>query len=432
MLPRAIVIAVTEGGPRAERSGVARSVFGTRKVLALAPLGFAAGMPVALTGGTLEAWLASDSVDVKTVGLMSLVGLPYAFKFLWAPLLDRVDVGWLGRRRGWIAVSQLAIVFVLAIMGALDVGADPGVVAAIGVLLAFLSANHIAAIDAYRTDVLAAGERGAGAASYLIGFRAGGAAAGGLALIAASYLSFAAVYWMLAGLLAVALLASAWAPPPPPAQRPPTSMREAMVEPFREYLTRAGAWVALLLVVTYRLGEALAGAMITPMLLAHGYGLVAVGVFNKAVALAAAVAGGLVGGVVVARWYLRPAMLTFGALAALGNLGYAILAMTERTHVGLATVVAIDNFCGGMAMTAFVAWLMALCSRSFSATQYALLFGIYTGVVKLCASLSGYLVAWLDWPAFFAVTVAASVPGLVLLARLPARVAMPESAPDPQ
>ena len=399
-------------------------VFARRNVAVLAPLGFAAGLPVVLTGGTLEAWLASESVDVRTIGLMSLVGLPYAFKFLWAPLLDRFDLP-LGRRRGWIAASQLAVAVALVAMAATGANHDIARTAALGVVVAILSATHIAAIDAYRTDVLAFAERGAGAASYLIGFRVGGVCAGGLALVLASYASFSLVYLALAAMLTASVAATLVAPIPPPPPRTPHSWREAVAGAVADYMRRSGAARALLLVLTYRVGEALAGVMITPMLIAKGYSLATIGWASKAVGVTSAVVGGVIGGVVVARWYLRSAMLLFGVLATASNLGYLFLASMPPTTIGLAIAVAIDNTFGAMAMAAFIAWLMSLCSSSFSATQYALIYGIYAAELKLAGATSGFIVASTDWPTFFAWTIAASIPGLALLALFPKRLAMP-------
>jgi PAT family beta-lactamase induction signal transducer AmpG len=399
-------------------------VFTRRHVAVLAPLGFAAGLPVVLTGGTLEAWLASESVDIRTIGLMSLIGLPYAFKFLWAPLLDRVELP-LGRRRGWIAASQLAVALALLATAAAASHHDLARTAALGVLISILSATHIAAIDAYRTDVLAPAERGAGAASYLIGFRIGGVCAGGLALVLASVTSFAWVYVALAMMLAAGVVVTLIAPAPERPTQAPDTWSDAVRGAFSDYAQRPGAVYALLLVLTYRLGEALAAPMITPMLIAHGYSLATIGWASKAVGIASAVVGGVVGGAIVARWYLRSAMLLFGLLATASNVGYLVLAITPHSIPGLAVAVAIDNALGAMAMAAFIAWLMSLCNTRYSAAQYALIYGIYAAELKLAGASSGFLVAALGWPTFFAITMVVALPGLLLLARLPPRLAMP-------
>ena len=213
-----------------------------REVLILAPLGFAAGLPVVLTSGTLYAWMASEDVDLRTIGMFSLVGLPFALKFLWAPILDYVNLPVLGRRRGWIALTQLALVVGLFVMGAIG-AQDTATLAIAAITIALLSANHIAAIDAYRTDLLSPKDRGAGAATYLLGFRIAGVGAGGLALILAQHVSWRAVYWAFAGLLAIAMLAMRHMPALGTApEHSPQTLRAAVVQPWRDYFVRC--WCA--------------------------------------------------------------------------------------------------------------------------------------------------------------------------------------------
>ena len=392
----------------------------------MAPLGFAAGLPVVLTSGTLFALMASQDVDLRVIGMFSLIGLPFALKFLWAPVLDYFRPPLLGRRRGWIIATQSLLVIALGVMGSIDMR-HTAQLATAGFVVAFLSANHIAAIDAYRTDLLTAKERAAGAATYLLGFRTAGVFAGGVAVVMAARVSWGAVFWIFAALLALSMVATLIAPPLETRPRDaPASMRAAFVEPWRDYFRRQGALWALAVVLMYRVGESLAAPMIAPMLLSRGYDLIEIGALDKGVGFAASVVGTIAGGAILSRWYLRPALLSFGLLQAVANLGYAWLAHAATSRSALAVVVAVDNLAGGLAASVFIAWLMSLCSRSFSATQYALLYGVYAGAARLCGVASGYLVRALGWAAVFIVTAVAAIPGILLLLRLPPRVAMPE------
>ena len=393
-------------------------VYASPRVYPLLLLGFASGLPLALTGGTLQAWATVAGVSLQEIGFLTLVGTAYTLKFLWAPLVDRFAFPVLGRRRGWMLVSQLLLAVLIACMGLLDPGNQLMWLAVLAVLVAFWSATQDIAFDAYSTDVLRDEERAAGAALKVMGYRLAMIVSGGLALVlAGSWLGWQHTYMLMGGLMALCGLATWLAPEPEHVARPPRTLAQAVVEPLREFFTRPDAWALLLLIVLYTLGDAFAGALSTTFLLRGvGFSTEEVGMVNKVFGLAATILGALAGGAFMARIGLYRSLMLFGLLQAVSNFGYWILAVTPQNLVTMGTVVALENICGGLGTAAFVALLMALCKQQFSATQFALLSALSAvGRTYLAGPLTPPLVQSLGWPGFFVVTVFIALPGLALL-----------------
>lgn len=383
-------------------------------VMALA--GFASGLPLALSGGTLQAWLATSAVDIRSIGLFSLVGLPYVCKFLWAPLLDRFVPPWLGRRRGWMLISQVAIMLVIGALAIQSPDTDITAIALLACLLALLSATQDIAVDAYRTDVLPPKERGFGAALSVTGYRVAMIVSGAGALLIADATGWTSAYLAMAACMAVGVVVSLFGPEPVAPASVPRTLDEAVVLPFREFLGRERALWLLALIVLYKLGDAFAGSLTTAFLIrGPGFSLTDVGIVNKGVGLLATIIGALAGGALMMRIGLFRSLLLFGLLQALTNLGFMVLAWVGKHFVLMTAVVAVENLAGGMGTAAFVALLMALCDRRFSATQYALLSALSAVGRVLVGPAAGYAVAALGWAPFFALTVVTALPGLALL-----------------
>ncbi|MDA8107115.1 MAG: muropeptide MFS transporter AmpG, partial [Betaproteobacteria bacterium] len=244
------------------------AVFRDRKMLVLLLLGFSSGLPLALTGGTLQAWLTVKGLDIALIGLFALVGQPYTYKFLWAPLMDRFTLPFLGRRRGWLVLTQLALLGVLAWMGTISPNDSPRLLAAAALAVAFLSASQDIVVDAYRTDILGAEARGAGAAVFVLGYRIAMLVSGGLALIlAAGPLGWSGTYWLMALLMLVGSAAVLLGDEPEIPPRAPHTLRESVRDPLAEFFARDGAWALLALIVLYKLGDAFAGTLSTAFLL---------------------------------------------------------------------------------------------------------------------------------------------------------------------
>ncbi|MBL8378485.1 MAG: muropeptide transporter [Burkholderiales bacterium] len=393
-------------------------VFASRRIGILLLLGFSSGLPLALTTGTLQAWATVEGVDVKTIGFLTLVGSAYTLKFLWAPFMDRYVPPLLGRRRGWMLVTQFALIASIAAMGSLSPRDAVVALALMAVLVAFFSASQDVAFDAYRTDVLATRERGAGAAVSVLGYRLAMLVSGGLALVIAdSFLGWRATYWLMAGLMLIGVVATWFAPEPEVAPVPPRSLDEAVIAPLKDFFSRSGALFVLVLIVLYKLGDAFAGSLTTTFLI-RGVGFTAteVGAINKILGLTATIVGALAGGALMTRLSLYRSLMLFGILQALTNFGFWVLAVTPKATLSMATVVALENLCGGMGTAAFVAFLMALTRVRYSATQFALLSALAAvGRTYIAGPSSGVLVAQYGWASFFLFTVAAALPGLALL-----------------
>jgi PAT family beta-lactamase induction signal transducer AmpG len=382
----------------------------------MALVGFASGLPLALSGGTLQAWLTTANVDVRTIGMFSLVGLPYVFKFLWAPFLDRYVPPWFGRRRGWMLVSQFMIIALLAGMAFMPPSSAARALAFLACLLAVASATQDIAADAYRADLLDARERGLGAAISVSGYRLAMVVSGGAALIFAEYAGWRSVYVAMAALMLAGVSASIFGPEPAKPAVAPASLDAAVVQPFRDFLHRERAVWLLVLIVLYKVGDAFAASLATAFLIrGAGFTLTDVGVMYKSVGLAATILGALAGGAMLNRLSLFRALLLFGALQAVTNIGFIALALLGRNYPVMSAVVTLENLAGGMGTAAFVAFLIALCDRRFSATQYALLSALASVGRVFVGPLAGVTVDSVGWAVFFAVTFLAALPGLALL-----------------
>lgn len=417
------------GRPPAAAFGDYRDAIRNRRVGAVLLLGFASGLPLALTSGTLQAWLAVDGVDIRTIGLVSVIGLPYTLKFLWAPFMDRFVPPWLGRRRGWMLATQAVLAGGLVAMGAVSPVHAPALLAALALLVAFASASQDIVVDAYRTDVLRAPERGLGAAVSVLGYRVAMLVSGGLALVLSDRIGWPATYWLMAALMTVGMLAAALGPEPEGVAPPPPSLGMAVWHPLADFFTRGDAVALALLIVLYKLGDAFAGSLTTAFLI-RGLGFTAtdVGAINKGLGMIATIAGALFGGALMVRLGLYRALMLFGVLQAVTNLAFMVLALLGKSYALMIIAVGAENLAGGMGTAAFVALLMSLCNPRFSATQYALLSALASLGRVFVGPPSGYLVAWIGWAEFFLVTFVVALPGLVVLRALRGRIVALEHA----
>ncbi len=390
-----------------------------RRIGVVAFLGMASGLPLALSRGTLQAWMAVENIDLATIGLFSLVAMPYTLKFLWAPVLDRFVPPWLGRRRGWILLFQCGLMVFIAAMSATDPARAPVAMALFALIVATLSASQDIVADAYRTDVLKEPERGAGAAVFVTGYRIAMLVSGALALVMAESIGWRMTYLIMAGLMTVGIAATLAGPEPEERVKPPATLEEAVVGPLKEFFGRKGAWVLLGLIVLYKLGDAFAGSLTTAFLLrGPGFSLSEVGLINKGLGLAATIAGALFGGVLFARMGLYRSLMAFGVLQAVSNLSFMVLALAGKSYALMVFAVGFENLSGGMGTASFVAFLMALCDHRFTATQYALLSALAAIGSVYAGPASGVLAKEFGWAVFFLLTFLAALPGLLLLLKM--------------
>jgi MFS transporter, PAT family, beta-lactamase induction signal transducer AmpG len=399
-------------------------VLGNGRVAAALTLGFASGLPFNLSQSTLQAWLASLDMSLKTIGWLTWVGLPYLFKFLWAPLLDRFVPPFLGRRRGWIVLFQAGIALVTGLLGLQAPNEAIYAVAALALLLAFLSASQDIVIDAYRTDTLRAPERGIGSTAAQLGWRLATLISGAFALVLSRFIGWRDTYFLMAGIAGVTVLLTLLAPEPERTVVPPRTLRAAVIEPLGEFMARPGAAALLALIVLYKVGDAAALSLSTAFLIKGVHFTAAeVGAVAKTTMIAAILVGTTIGGVAYARLGLYRSLLIFGVLQAATNLLYSWLALAGRDFAVMIIAVGFDNLAGAMGATVFGAFLMALCDARFSAFQFAALSALSALARSSVGPAAAALVERIGWPPFFVVTFLCGLPGLVLLRTMRERVA---------
>ena len=392
-----------------------QQILANKRIGIMLPLGFASGLPLALTAGTLQAWLAVIGVDLKTIGIFTLVGLPYTLKFLWAPLMDRIVPPWLGRRRGWMLIMQVAVAIGLGLMGLVGPGDRPEWLGLIAVSVAFMSASLDIVFDAYRTDLLHPLERGFGAAVWVNGYRLALLVASSGALVLADHIGWNGTYLILAALMGTGVLTILLSPDPPAGGTAPTTLAEAIGLPLRELFARPAIYGLLSLVVLYKIGDAIAGSLQTAFFIGGlGFSASEVG-YVKGIGIAATLIGALAGGLAMAKIGLVRSLLLFGLLQALSNLSFMFLAWIGRSYGALAASVIVENVTGGMGTAAFVALVMSLCDHRYTATQFALLSSLEAFGRVFSGRPSAETVALVGWGWFFFISFLLALPGIWLV-----------------
>ncbi|MBK8174505.1 MAG: MFS transporter [Rhodospirillales bacterium] len=433
---------------RVDRWSEAMAVFRDRRVLALIFLGFASGLPFGALAEPLSAWLTESGLGKTEIGLFVLVSLPYSLKFLYAPFIDRLPLPLLtsrfGRRRGWALAAQVLLIAALAAMGCSDPAASPMITAALAVAVAFASAAQDTVLDAYRVEILEERQLAAGAATMVFGWRVGQVGAGAGGLILGDLLPWSVVFTILAGAVAVGsvtlLLSSepqarasvasrelegrataildGWSRRlPHPLVEALTWLWGACICPVLEFVLLRGWSVVtvVLFILFYKFGDAILGVMKVPFFLEIGFSKTDIAEVAKLFGLTATLAGGLIGGLVVARLGILRGLLVCGVAMALSNLIFLLQAWAGPDLRVLAFTVSVENITTGMGTTAFVAYMSSLCNIAYTATQYALLTSLMAFGRTTLSAGAGWLADQVDWPTFFVLTTIAAVPGLLLL-----------------
>ncbi len=401
------------------------------RVLQVLALGFASGLPFLLTYSTLSAWLATGGVRRAAIGTFALVGTPYAFKFIWAPLMDRVPPPLpLGRRRGWGITIQILLMGAILGLGLCNPKHNLPQMAALAVVVAFLSASQDIVIDAWRVEILDRDQQGPGAAMITAGYRIAMLVSGAGSLFIAAYEGWFAAYATMAALVGVGLLVFLMGPEPAVSAEVPDTLRirifrsgwdaigealtTSVIAPFRDFMQRPLWPLILIAIFGYKLGEAMAGVMSTPLYISLGFSLPEIAAASKIFGFFSIVTGALLGGVVTTRYGIRRSLILCGILQSVGNLFFVLQAIEGHRIGYLALCVTAENLAGGMALTALVTYLSSLCSPAFTATQYALLAALASLGRTVVASTGGVLSERIGWVRFFELTSVIALPAILL------------------
>jgi len=417
---------MTEAAATAEahRKPSLREAFAQPAAAILLCFGFASGLPFLLVGGTLSAWLRESAVSLEGIGLMSLVGLAYSLKFLWAPAVDRLRLplfGRLGQRRGWLLAAQVVLLAALLGMAFVTPAGHLGLFVAVTVLAAFAGATQDVVVDAYRIEIAPPEVQGALAATYMLGYRLALLASGALALLLADHLAWSMVYQLMAGGLLAVMLATLIAREPARETLRATSLRDTLVDgvvgPFRDFFERFAGLVGiglLLFIGLLKIPDQLLGVMAMPFYLDSGFSKTEIAAVSKVFGVWMGIAGAFLGGAAVVRLGISRTLLAAVLLGAASNLLYLLLALYPANLTVFTLVIAGENGAGGFLGAAAVAWLSALVNQRYTATQYALFSSLVTLPGKLIGGLSGFMVTAMSYVGFFVFTTLAIVPALLL------------------
>jgi len=381
-------------------------------------MGYACGLPLLLTVTVLQAWMKEEGVNLVFIGMMSLVGLPYTLKFLWAPILDRFRLPLLGRRRGWLLAAQVALIFLISVLGFTNPGKNPWMMAWIAFGVTFFSATQDTVVDAYRREDLPDEELGLGSSLYVNGYRVGMLLASGGGLILADHISFSRVYLIMAACMIPAVLTTLLAAEPDSLSGVPKTIKEAVVEPLTEYFSRYDALWILAFILLYKIGDTMAGAMTIPFYLDIGFSKTQIGAIVKLFGFWATIAGSLIGGIFMIRLGINRSLWVFGFFQAVSTVCFAVLAHVGYSISLLSAVIAFENLSSGMGTAAYAAFMASITNKKFTATQYALLSSLMGIPRVVLSSPTGLIVQFAGWECFFIICTLIAIPGMVLLPKI--------------
>lgn len=391
------------------------------KMLRMLALGFSSGFPLLLLFGTLSLWLKDAGLSLTLIGIFSLVKIPYSFKWLWSPIIDSVKLPlfWrLGRRRGWALFLQLLLMVSIFAMSFCNPDTQPYYLAGFALLTAFVSASQDIVIDAYRIESFSDKEQGAGVSVYVLGYRFGLIVSGAGALLLATFLSWNEVYGVMALCSIVGMVAILVSKEPQGVDDFPkikNFFKDSVAKPLADFIARPNWWLILLFIMLYKLSDAYMGPMMMPFYDDMGFSKIEIASISKLYGMIATIIGGLLGGYLVLKIGILKSLILCGILQGLSNLIFLIQAHLGHNVDFLILTISIENLSGGMATTAFVAYISALCNKQYTATQYALLTSFMSIARDGFAATSGLLVATTNWTIFFIVTTLMAIPGLLTL-----------------
>ena len=412
-----------------------KEIFSKKMVLCLS-LGFASGMPLFVVLTLLGAYLRKEGVNLKEIGLFSLIMIPYTWKFVWSPLVDRYNLFHFGRRRSWMLISQIAVFFSIFLLGQFSPKTSLSVIAIVSVILSFASATQDIVIDAYRREILTDRELGLGTSLFITASRASSLVPGGLSLVIAQFLSWSDVFFITAAFMLPALVVTFFIKEPETINAP-RNLRQAIIEPFREFKDRRGLksmFLIILFVFCYKLGDSMATALATPFYIDLHYDLLTIGLVAKNAGLWSMLIGGILGGVIMLKTGINKALWYFGFGQLITILGFVILAHegigsdTAPSVFLLAFVIIAECLGAGLGTSAFVAFLSAQTNKTYAATQFALLTSLSAVPRTFCNATTGYIVEFMGWENFFIFCTVLAIPGMLLLLKVAPFKSEPKSS----
>jgi PAT family beta-lactamase induction signal transducer AmpG len=393
---------------------ILKVIFSRRMTVAFV-MGFSSGLPLLLTIGVLQAWMKEKGFDLGQIGLIALVQLPYTWKFVWAPFLDRFTLPFLGRRRGWLLIAQLALILSIVALGYSNPVDNAAMMVVAALLVAFFSASQDIVIDAYRREDLPDEELGLGSSMYIYGYRLGMLLASGGGLIMADHMPFSRVYFIMAACMLPGVMTTLLTPEPSAAAGTPQTLRDAIVNPLVEYFSRSSALWILVFILLYKIGDTMAGAITIPFYLEIGFSKTEIGAVVKLFGTGATLVGAFAGGILMLKLGINRSLWVFGVLQASSTAGFALLARVGYSIPTLSGVIAFENLSSGMGTAAFVAFLASITNKKFTATQFALLTSLIGLPRALASSVTGFMAQNIGWESFFIFCTLAAIPGMLLL-----------------
>ncbi|MDP3609692.1 MAG: AmpG family muropeptide MFS transporter [Methylophilus sp.] len=382
--------------------------------------GFSSGLPLYILISLLPAWLRSEGVDLKAIGLFSLISLPFTWKFIWAPLFDRFSPP-LGRRRGWLLITQLALLFSIPAFGYLHAQLDIWTVAYLAAVVAFFSASQDIVLDAYRREILPDIELGLGNVIHVNAYKIAGLVPGSISLILADHLPWHSVFLITALFMLPGLIMTIVVKEPPLKYGTPKTLRQAVVEPFHEFIARNGVRAALTIlafIFLYKLGDSMATALATPFYLDMGFSKTEIGLVAKNAGLWSSVAGGILGGIWMIQLGINRSLWLFGIVQMVAILGFAWLAVVGHDVVVLALVIGFEAFGVGLGTAAFVAYIALTTNPLYTATQFALFTSLAAVPRTVANAGTGFMVEHLGWFNFYIACFLLAIPGMLLLYKI--------------
>jgi PAT family beta-lactamase induction signal transducer AmpG len=388
------------------------------KMLAMFTLGFASGFPFYVVRDVLKLWLTDVNVDLGTIGLFSAVALPYTWKFIWAPAMDGITPPFLGRRRGWMLMTQVGLLILIAAMGQLDPTKSLKMMAVVAFCIAIFSASQDIALDAFRREYLTDEELGLGTGIWMNSWRFGMYASTGTAFLLSDKIGYPAVHVILSLMMGTGIITTLLVPEPDIETGGPLTLQEAVVEPFREFFSRGGAWWVLAFILLYKVGDNMAGAMNIPYILKMGFTKQEYFVIVKGIGMMALFGGAFLGGIVMVRLGIANSLWVFGLLQAVSTAFFALLMIVGKNHVLLTGIVAFEFLATGLGQAAYASYMAVQTNKRFTATQYAMMTSLMAVPGTAAAAITGYMAEYLGWITFYIICALIAVPGMLLLMRI--------------